>query len=97
MRGVTHLLTRFDGHGAVRRFAEVPAACPACAHYVNPRRISAHSICPDDTAVEFVFQCPCNDCRRVFVGEYRLGRGREFELLHALTLGLPVEVRQFSA
>lgn len=50
-----------------------------------------------ECAVEFVFQCPRADCRRVFVGEYRLGRGNEFELLHALTLGLPVEVRQFSA
>jgi hypothetical protein len=93
MHGLTHLLARFDGHGAVRRFAEVPAECPACGHHVEPRRLSAHSVCPDDAGVEFVFQCPRDDCRRVFVGEYRLGRDGEFELLHALALGLPVEVR----
>ena len=95
MLGFADLLTRFDGRGAVRTFAEVPASCPACAHYVDPRRLSAHSVCPDDTAVEFVFQCPRNDCRRMFVGEYRLGRDGEYELLHALSLGLPVEVRMF--
>lgn len=97
MHGFSHLLAGFNGHGAVRRFAEVPASCPSCAHYVDPRRLSAHSVCPDDTAVEFVLQCPRPDCRRVFVGEYRMGRDGEYELLHALSLGLPVEVRLFPA
>jgi hypothetical protein len=97
MHGVTHLLTEFDGYGSRRRFAEVPSTCPACDHVMEPRRLSAHSICPDDTAVEFVFQCSRDDCRRVFVGEYRLGRDSEYELLHALPLGLPVEVRMLPA
>ena len=97
MYGLTHLLARFDGRGAVRRFAEVPAVCPACAHHVEPRRLSAHSTSPDDTAVEFVFQCPRDACRRVFVGEYRLGRGDEFELLHALPFRLPLRRRLLHA
>ena len=42
MQGFTHLLAQFDGHGAVRRFAEVPESCPVCAYYVNPRPLSAH-------------------------------------------------------
>lgn len=93
MPGVTHLLTRFDGHGAVRVFAEVPEACPVCAYYSSPRRLSAHSLCPDDTAVEFVFQCPRDDCRHVFVGEYRLGRDGEYELLHAFPPQFAGELR----
>ena len=97
MTSLTHLLAGFHGHGSIRRFAEVPHTCPSCGSHGEPRRLSAHSLCPDDTAVEFVFQCPRDDCRRVFVGEYRLGRDGEFELLHALPLGLPVEVHPFGA
>jgi hypothetical protein len=97
MHGVTHLLTEFDGYGSRRRFAEVPSTCPACTHPMEPRRLSAHSLCADDTAVEFVFQCPHDDCRRVFVGEYRLGHNGEYELLHALSLELPVEARHVPA
>lgn len=91
MDEVLHRLIRFDGRDSFRGFAEVPASCPACAYYVSPRPLSAHSICRDDTAVEFVFQCPRAKCRRVFVAEYRQGADLSYELLHALILGTPVE------
>lgn len=97
MYDVSHPITRFDGRESFRGFAELPASCPACACYVNPRPLSAHSTRRDDTAVEFVFQCPRDDCRRVFVAEYRQGADLEYELLHTLILGGPVESRLVAA
>lgn len=97
MHDVFHPLIRFDGRDSFRGFAEVPESCPACAYYVDPRPLSAHSICRDDTAVEFVFQCPRDECRRVFVAEYRQGADLAYELLHTLTLGAPLEARLLPA
>ena len=93
MQGFTHLLAQFDGHGAVRRFAEVPESCPVCAYYVNPRRLGACSVSPDDTAVQFVFQCPRDECRHVFVGEYRREQDGEDEMLHAFPPQVAGELR----
>jgi hypothetical protein len=76
-----HPTTGFAGRGASRRYGEVPEMCPLCRHHVDPRRLTAHSTAPDDARVDFAFQCPRADCRRVFVGEYRLGPDGEYDLL----------------
>ena len=75
-----HLTMDFSGHGASRKFGEVPETCPICHHHVDPRRLAAHSTAPDNAEVDFAFQCPRADCRRVFVGRYRLGPDGEFDL-----------------
>jgi hypothetical protein len=76
-----HPTTGFTGRGASRRYGEVPEMCPLCHHHVDPRRLTAHATAPDDARVDFAFQCPRADCRRVFVGEYRLGPDGEYDLL----------------
>jgi hypothetical protein len=76
-----HPTTGFTGRGASRRYGEVPEMCPLCRHHVDPRRLTAHSTGSDDVRVDFTFQCPRAECRRVFVGEYRLGPDGEYDLL----------------
>src|SRR5215207_10177079 len=85
-----HLLMDFTGHGATRTFAEVPESCPLCHHHVDPRRLTAHSTAPGDELVDFGFQCPRADCRRVFVGRYRMGPDRAYDLMSVA----PVTVRR---
>jgi hypothetical protein len=96
-----HLLMGFTGHGASRTFAEVPQVCPLCHHHVDPRRLSAHCTSPDGEAVDFAFQCPRTECRRVFVGRYRTGPDGPFELLSVAPLtvrreAFSDEIRTFS-
>ena len=76
-----HPVIDFHGHGANRRFGDLPETCPHCHHHVDPRRLTAHSTTPDDGSVDFTFQCPRPECRRVFVGEYRRGLDGEFDLV----------------
>jgi hypothetical protein len=76
-----HPLTDFTGHGASRRFGDLPETCPLCHHHVDPRRLTAHATSQDNTAVDFTFQCPRADCRRVFIGRYRVGPDGEFDLV----------------
>lgn len=76
-----HPTMDFTGRGASRRYGEVPEMCPVCHHHVDPRRLTAHSTAPGDARVDFTFQCPRADCRRVFVGEYRLGPDGEYDLV----------------
>ena len=96
-----HLFTDFTGHGATRTFAEVPEQCPTCHHHIDPRRLTAHSTAPDDVSVDFAFQCPRADCRRVFVGRYRAGPDGEYDLLSVAPLtvrreAFSDEIRAFS-
>jgi hypothetical protein len=76
-----HMTTDFTGHGASRRYGDLPETCPHCHHHVDPRRLTAHATAPDSLAVDFAFQCPRADCRRVFVGRYRTGPDGEFDLI----------------
>lgn len=96
-----HLMTDFAGHGASRRFGDLPESCPHCHHHADPRRLTAHATSPDNSAVDFTFQCPRADCRRVFVGHYGAGRDGEYELVSVEPHGvrresLPAEVEAFS-
>lgn len=75
-----HMTTDFTGHGASRRYGNLPETCPHCHYRVDPRRLSAHATAPDLAGVDFAFQCPRDDCRRVFVGRYRLGPDGELDL-----------------
>lgn len=97
MNDVFYRLVRFDGCESFRGFAEVPQRCPLCAHQVDPVPLSAHAISRDDTAVEFVFQCPRDDCRRVFVAQYRQGADLSYEMLHSFTVGAPAEAELIPA
>lgn len=96
-----HLLMGFDGHGGSRTFAEVPQVCPLCHHHVDPRRLSAHATSPDGGSVDFAFQCPRAECRRVFVGRYQAGQDGAYDLLSVAPLtvrreAFSDEIRTFS-
>jgi hypothetical protein len=75
----------FDGRCSNRSFAEIPRLCPICGHHADPWRLTAHSVVPDDTAVDFAFQCSRSPCRRIFVAHYRLGPDDEFDLAELYT------------
>ncbi|HEX8904787.1 MAG TPA: hypothetical protein VF771_08105 [Longimicrobiaceae bacterium] len=96
-----HPITDFTGHGAGRRFGDLPETCPLCHHHVDPRRLTAHATNRDNTAVDFTFQCPRPECRRVFIGRYRLGPDGEYDLASVEPHGVrretvPYEVEAFS-
>lgn len=80
MHGFLEIVVNYVGHAANRPFAELPRLCPACVHHMEPWRLAARSTCPDDTRVDFAFQCPRPECRRVFVARYHLGPDGEFDL-----------------
>lgn len=75
-----HVVVNYAGHCANREFAELPCTCPHCGNDVQPWRLAARSTRADDTSVEFAFQCPQPDCRRLFVGRYVLGPDNTFHL-----------------
>jgi hypothetical protein len=96
-----HLTTDFSGHGSSRRFGDLPETCPHCHHHVDPHRLTAHSTSPGNTTVDFTFQCPRAECRRVFIGRYGVGPDGEFDLQsvepHAHRReSVPPEVEAFS-
>ena len=78
-----HPVQTFRGTGAMRRFASSPDHCPACGGQIEARPLVAHSTSPDDQTVDFVFQCPRVNCRRMFVAEYGLEADNSFVLLAA--------------
>jgi hypothetical protein len=78
-----HPVQSFRGTGALRRFIAAPDECPACGEHVEARPLVAHSTSPDDLLVDFVFQCPRVNCRRMFVAEYAREAGNTFELVDA--------------
>ena len=78
-----HPVQTFRGTGAMRRFTESPGHCPACGGHIEARPLVAHSTSPDDLLVDFVFQCPRVNCRRMFVAEYGLEEDNSFALLAA--------------
>ncbi|MFL5386784.1 MAG: hypothetical protein ACJ8GN_30190 [Longimicrobiaceae bacterium] len=76
-----HPVQTFRGTGAMRRFGAAPDHCPACGAHIEARPLVAHSTSPDDLVVDFAFQCPRVNCRRMFVAEYGLEAGNTFALL----------------
>lgn len=96
-----HLTIDFTGHGASRRYGDLPETCPHCHHHVDPRRLAACATVPDAKQVDFAFQCPRPECRRVFVGRYLLGPGGELDLAsvapaQARRESVPAEVEALS-
>lgn len=96
-----HLTIDFTGHGASRRYGEVPETCPHCHHHVDPRRLTACDTVLGGTRVDFAFQCPRPECRRVFVGRYELGLDGELDLAsvapaQARRESVPAEVEALS-
>jgi hypothetical protein len=80
MKSYLERLVNFNGHCVNRRFAEMPRLCPVCNHHTDPWRLAARSTAPDDSQVDFAFQCTRPTCRRVFVAGYRLGPDGEYDL-----------------
>ena len=78
-----HPIQLFRGTGATERFAAAPGHCPVCGQRIEPRPLVAHSTSPDDLLVDFAFQCPQVNCRRIFVAEYAREAGITYDLVAA--------------
>ncbi|MBS1248461.1 MAG: hypothetical protein MAG431_00012 [Chloroflexi bacterium] len=46
-----------------------PDECPICHHGIDPREIYFYS---DSSLIQITFQCPRDDCHKLFVGYYKL-------------------------
>jgi hypothetical protein len=66
-----HTLVTHAGHTAAVQFDTLPRLCPCCGEACAPWSLAARSTSPDDSAVDFVFQCSLRGCRRVFVTAYQ--------------------------
>ena len=80
MLSFLHSIVDFAGRCSNQTFAEMPRICPVCPHHTVPWRLAAHSTSPENTSVDFAFQCSRDECRRMFVVNYRLGADMEFDL-----------------
>lgn len=79
----THLVQRFAGTGAVWVFDGAPEHCPACGQHIQARPLAAHATSADDQLVDFAFQCPRPECRRMFVAEYGMDYAGRYTLFAA--------------
>lgn len=51
----------------------VPETCPICHHHIDVRVRVGAAVTDSATHVDFVFQCPRRECRRLFIGYYERG------------------------
>jgi hypothetical protein len=80
VRTYLHVLVTFTGRKASAEFATLPRLCPCCGEMSPLWRLDARSTSPDDSRVDFAFQCSRPECRRVFIASYERNPKGEFTL-----------------